>query len=93
MINDECLKAFQCMEEKLVVDSIIIAPNWSKPFKVIRVARGITLTTILGKKGKQFHPIYYARKALNESQKNYTTIEKKFMVVVLTRPKPGHSHV
>ncbi|KAA0054404.1 Retrovirus-related Pol polyprotein from transposon 17.6 [Cucumis melo var. makuwa] len=33
------------------------------------------------------HPIYYARKTLNEAQENYTTIEKELLAVVFTIEK------
>ncbi|KAK8625861.1 hypothetical protein V6N13_057018 [Hibiscus sabdariffa] len=38
---------------------------------------------VLGqRKGKIFHPIYYANKTLNEAQVNYTTTEKELLAVI-----------
>lgn len=46
-------------------------------------ASGVTLRAVLGqKKEKLFHPIYYASKALNGVQKNYTITEQELLAVV-----------
>ena len=61
------------MKEKLVSAPIIILQDWSKPFVVMCDASGLDLGVVLGqRKDKILHPIYYASKALNEAQKNYT---------------------
>ncbi|KAK8975481.1 hypothetical protein V6N11_069911 [Hibiscus sabdariffa] len=43
---------------------------------------------VLGqRRGKIFHPIYYASKTLNEAQINYTTTEKELMAVIFAFDK------
>ena len=61
----------------------IISPNWSNPFEVMCDASGVALGVVLGqRKNKILHPIYYASKALNEAQKNYTVTEQERLAVV-----------
>ena len=46
------------------------------------------LGAMLGqRKNKQFQPIYYASRTLNDTQQNYTTIEKELLVVVFSFEK------
>ena len=44
---------------------------------------GVALEMLLEhKRDKILHPIYYASKALNEAQKNYTVIEQDLLAMV-----------
>ena len=46
-------------------------------------ASGVSLGVVLGqRRDKILHPIYYASKALNEVQKNYTVPEQELLSVV-----------
>lgn len=77
------MKAFQCLEDKLVAAPIMIALDWSKPFEVVCDASGVVLRTIFGQnKEKFFQPTYYERKELNEAKKNYTITEQELFVIV-----------
>ena len=81
--DESCLKAFGELKEKLVSAPIIISPDWSKPFEVTCDARWVALGVVLGQRmDKTLHPIYYASKALNEAQKNYTVTEQELLAVV-----------
>ena len=50
------------------------APNWQLPFEVMCDASDFAIGAVLGQReyGKHY-VIYYARKTLNEAQRNYTT--------------------
>ena len=51
-------------------------------------ASGVALGVVLGQRKKKIlHPIYYASKALNEAQKNYTVTEQELLVVVFAFEK------
>ena len=51
-------------------------------------ASGVALGVVLGqRKSKILHPIYYASKALNEAQKNYTMTEQEILAVVFAFEK------
>ena len=81
--DESCLKAFSELKEKLVSAPIIISPDWNSPFEVMCDASGVALNVVLGQiKNKILHPIYYASKALNEAQKNYTVTEQELLAVV-----------
>lgn len=83
VFDEACLRAFECLKEKLILALIIIVLDWSKLFEVICDASGIALGVVLGQKcNKIFHPIYYARKSLNGAQKKYTVTEQELLIVV-----------
>ena len=71
--HESTLKEFGELKEKMVSMTIIIKPNWSEPFEFMCDTSGVSLGLVLGqRKDKILHPIYYASKALNEAQKNYS---------------------
>ncbi|XP_047264649.1 uncharacterized protein LOC124896844 [Capsicum annuum] len=83
VFDEECKKAFECLKEKLVTAPIIVASDWSKPFKIMCDTSGVALGAVLGqKKEKLFDPIYYVSKALNGTQKNHTVTEHELLAVV-----------
>lgn len=58
MFDDDYLKAFQCLKYKLVPAPIIIAPDWSKSFKVMCDTSGVALGDIIGQKKEIFFTIF-----------------------------------
>ena len=81
--NSECVKAFEFLKERLVSAPILVAPDWSLPFELMRDASDFAVGAVLGqRKDKHFHPIYYASKTLDDAQENYTTTEKELLAVV-----------
>ena len=48
--DESCLKVFGELKEKLVSASIIISPDWSKPFEVMCDASGVALGVVLGQR-------------------------------------------
>ena len=64
------------------------APNWQLPFEVMCDANDFAIGAVLGQRedGKPY-VIYYARKTLNEVQRNYTTTEKELLAVVFALDK------
>ena len=53
----------------------------------------VALGVVFGqRKNKILHPIYYASKALNEAQKNYTVTEQELLAVVFAFEK-FHSYL
>ena len=97
-ITNECKSSFELLKEKLTSAPILTSPDWSLPFELMCDASDFALGAVLGKrKGNRSHPIYYASKSLNDAQKNYTTIEKELLAVVITvdkfRSYPVLSHI
>jgi len=78
------------LKEKLVNAFVVIAPDWSLPFKLMCDASDLAVGTILGqRKNKVFHTIYYASRTL-DAQKNYTTTKNELLVVVFAFDKFRH---
>ena len=76
------------MKAKLVSTPIMVAPNWSKEFKLMCDASDYAIGAVLGQqRDKIFHAIYYASKVLNDEQLNYVTTEKEMMAIVYALKK------
>nr|XP_027097521.1 uncharacterized protein LOC113717071 [Coffea arabica] len=86
--NDKCEKAFDKLKELLTSPPIIQPPDWSLPFEIMCDASDQALGAVLGQRiGKAAHVIYYASRALNGAQLNYSTTEKEFLAVIFALEK------
>ncbi|KAL4303036.1 hypothetical protein GQ457_10G010080 [Hibiscus cannabinus] len=86
--NEDCTKAFNILKQKLVTSPIVEPPDWKLPFELMCDASDYAVGAVLGqRKGKIFHPIYYASKTLNDAQTNYTTTEKEMLAVIFAFDK------
>ena len=67
---------------------IVRTPNWQLPFEVMCYARDLAIGAVLRQReeGKPY-VVYYARKTLNEAQRNYTTTEKELLAVAYALDK------
>lgn len=82
------MEAFTTLKKELTSAPIIIAPNWYLPFKIMCDASDFAIGAVLGqKKNKLPHVIYYASRALNDAQINYSTTKKELLVVVFSLEK------
>jgi len=63
---------------------VLRGPDWHLPFHIHLDASYYAIGTILGQedKEKSHYAIYYISKNLVGAEKNYTTTEKEFLVVV-----------
>ncbi|RVW73695.1 Retrovirus-related Pol polyprotein from transposon 17.6 [Vitis vinifera] len=86
--DERCQKSFDQLKQFLTIAPIVRAPNWQLPFEVMCDANDFAIGVVLGQRedGKPY-VIYYASKTLNEAQRNYTTIEKELLAVVLALDK------
>ncbi|KAD4983021.1 hypothetical protein E3N88_19692 [Mikania micrantha] len=88
LFDEECMKAFKFLKERLVSAPILVVPDWSLPFELMCDASDQAVGAVLGqRRDKHFHPIYYASKTLNDAQENYTTTEKELLAVVFAFDK------
>ncbi|GJS68018.1 reverse transcriptase domain-containing protein [Tanacetum coccineum] len=86
--SKECIRAFDTLKHELTHAPIMIKPNWSLPFEIMRDASDYVVGAVLGQRiDKHFKPIHYASKTMNEVQENYTTTKKELMVVVFAFDK------
>ncbi|KAM1602333.1 hypothetical protein ACFX1Z_029062 [Malus domestica] len=86
--DEECESEFKQLKEKLTSAPIIVPLDWSLPFELMCDASDYALGAVLGqRKDKQPHVIYYASRALNDAQSNYSTTEKELLA-----PKVHEEH-
>ena len=80
--------SFEELKSHLTTAPIIRAPNWQLPFEVMCDASDLSISAVLGQRedGK-LYVVYYARKTLNEAQRNYTTTVKELLAVVYALDK------
>ena len=86
--DENCLKAFNNLKEKLITAPVVVAPNWSFPFEIMCDASDRAVGAVLGQRvDKLLRVIYYASLTLNDAQVNYTTTEKELLAVVFSLDK------
>nr|XP_027068970.1 uncharacterized protein LOC113694266 [Coffea arabica] len=86
--NDKCEKAFDKLKELLTSPPIIQPPDWSLPFEIMCDASDHAVGAVLGQRvGKAAQVIYYASRALNGAQLNYSTTEKELLAVIFALEK------
>ena len=64
------------------------SPNWQLLFEIMCDGNDLAIWAVLGQR-EDGNPyvVYYARKTLNEAQRNYNTIEKELLAVVYALDK------
>ena len=86
--DEDCQRSFEELKTYLTIAPIMRAPNWQLPFEVMSDTSDLAIGAVLRQReeGKPY-VVYYARKTLNEAQRNYTTIEKELLAVVYALDK------
>nr|GEX72140.1 reverse transcriptase domain-containing protein [Tanacetum cinerariifolium] len=88
IFSNECIQAFRTLKEKLTEAPILLAPNWDQPFELMCDASDYAVGAVLGQRvEKNFRPIHYANKTMDQAETNYTTTEKEMLVVVYALEK------
>nr|GFA53433.1 hypothetical protein [Tanacetum cinerariifolium] len=83
IFSNECIQVFRTLKDKLTEAPILIAPNWDQPFELMCDASDYAVGAVLGQRiEKQFRPIHYASKTMNQAEANYTTTEREMLAVV-----------
>nr|KYP39435.1 Retrovirus-related Pol polyprotein from transposon 412 family [Cajanus cajan] len=61
LFDEECMKAFLTLKNKLTTAPVIVAPDWSESFELMCDASNYAVGAVLGqRRNKVFHSIYYA---------------------------------
>jgi hypothetical protein len=85
--TEACQLAFDKLKGMLT-SAPIMQPHWNLPFEIMCDASDYAVGAVLGQReNKKPHVIYYASKTLNDTQINYTTIEKELLAVVFSLDK------
>lgn len=81
--NDEFVNCFETCKNLLINEPILQYPDFSKPFNLTTDASNVALGAVLsqGPIGQDL-PIAYASRTLNDSELNYSTIEKECLCLV-----------
>ncbi|XP_071905861.1 uncharacterized protein [Coffea arabica] len=83
-----CKGAFDRLKELLTSSPIIQPPDWNQPFEIMYDTSDYAVVVVLDQRvRKAAHAIYYASRALNESQLNYATTKKEFLAVIFALEK------
>ena len=79
---------FEELKAYLTTAPIVRDPNGQFPFEVMCDASDHIIRAVLGQRAKgKPCVVYYARKTLNEAQRNYTTTEKELLAMVYALDK------
>ena len=83
--SDSCQKAFEDIKYILANAPVLSAPNFSKQFKIAVDASDLGIGAVLFQEDDSGvdHPICYFSKKFNAHQKNYSTIEKECLGLIL----------
>ena len=82
------IAAFQTLKNKLTTAPVMIAPDWSKDFKLMCDAIDYAMGAVMGQRhDKVFHVIYYVSKVLTKAHLNYATTEKEMLAIVFSLEK------
>lgn len=81
--DENCQLAFKKLKEVITTAPLLIYPDFSKPFLLTTDASGGAIGAVLsqGEPGEDL-PIAYASRALSETEKRYSTIEKECLAIV-----------
>ncbi|KAI3739306.1 hypothetical protein L2E82_29709 [Cichorium intybus] len=88
IFDEECVKAFNVLKNKLVDAPILKPPDWTQPFEIMCDASDYATGAVLGQRiDRKPVVICYASKTFSKAQLNYTTIEKELPTVVFVLDK------
>lgn len=81
--DQEFLDCFESCKNLLINEPILQYPDFSKPFNLTTDASNVALGAVLsqGPPGRDL-PVAYASRTLNDSERNYSTIEKECLCLV-----------
>ncbi|RDY10005.1 Retrovirus-related Pol polyprotein from transposon 17.6, partial [Mucuna pruriens] len=88
--DQPCIEGFEELKNRLTSTSILQAPNWDLPFKLMWDASNSALGSILGQRvgtGQTMHVIAYVSRIMDPAQSNYTTTKKELLEIVFALDK------
>ena len=83
--NDKCQDAFDRLKAILRSAPVLLAPDFDKFFKLAADASDVGIGAVLLQEDNNGidHPVCYFSKKFNKHQKNYSTIEKECLALIL----------
>ena len=84
---EEAEKIFNLLKEKIIEQSFLVLPDFSKTFQVRCDPSGFPIGVVLGQDNK---PIAYFSEKLNEAKIKYSTYDKEFYADIQALKKWRH---
>jgi hypothetical protein len=83
--TEQCQEAFEKLKAILKSTPVLAAPNFGQSFKLSVDASDVGVGAVLIQEDKNGveHPVCYFSKKLNKHQRNYSTIEKECLALIL----------
>ncbi len=83
--TDECQKSFDQIKAILKTSPVLLAPNFGKDFKLAVDASDVGAGAVLMQEDDTGvdHPVSYFSRKFNKHQRNYSTIEKECLALIL----------
>ena len=83
--TDDCQKSFDKLKAILKSAPVLLAPSFDKEFKLAVDASDVGAGSVLLQEddGDVDHPVCYFSKKFNKHQRNYSTIEKECLSLIL----------
>ncbi len=83
--SPQCESAFLAAKDLLCITPVLSAPNFSSPFKLQVDASAVGAGAVLLQEDSTGveHPVCYFSKKFSKCQRNYSTIEKEALALVL----------
>ncbi|KAI3382314.1 hypothetical protein SNEBB_001885 [Seison nebaliae] len=86
--NDAHERAFNYVKDKLSSQSLLIFPDYSKPFVLQTDASDVALSAILfQEKDNMLRPIEYLSRSFSKSERNYCVLDKELLAIVFACKK------
>ena len=80
---ETCPKSFDKVKNLLCLEPVLTAPDFSKPFRLAMDASDVGAVLLQCDDEDIEHPVCYFSKIFNVHQKNYSTIEKECLALIL----------
>lgn len=84
--TEDCQKSFQNLKAVLTNPPVLAAPNFSKPFKLMVDASDLGCGGVLLQEDEAGveHPVSFYSKKFSSAQRNYSTIEKECLALLMS---------
>lgn len=87
--------SFNELKQKLISSPILTYPNFDKTFIITTDASNMGIGSVLSQIGEDGldHPIGYASRSLNKSERNYSTFDREFLAILWAVTKQWRNFV
>jgi transposase InsO family protein len=93
--SEEASVAFENLKKKMIEPPILAYPDFNKTFIITCDASNVAVGSVLSQLGDDGldHPIGFASRSLNKSEKNYSTYDREFLALLWSITKQWRAFV